>query len=110
MAKYIVTGSYTATAMKGMVAAPSDREVATRGLIEAAGGKLVTYLLTTGEYDFLMIVETDDVRKMLPALLVAGASGSVSGLKTIQAFTAQEFMAAQAGAGDLAQRYAAPQR
>ena len=108
MSKFIVTGSYSAAAMKGMIAHPSDRETATRALVEAAGGKLVTYLLTTGDNDFLMIVETDDVRKMLPALMVAGASGSVNGLKTVQAFTSAEFTAAQNAAGEIMMRYAAP--
>jgi uncharacterized protein with GYD domain len=110
MARFIVTGCYTAAAMKGMIASPSDREVATRALVEAAGGKLSTYLLTTGDSDFLMVIETDDVRKILPALLVAGASGSVTGFRTSVAFTAQEFMAAQQAAGGLAQRYAPPAR
>ena len=49
MAQYIVTGSYTSAAMKGMIAHPSDREKATAALIAAAGGKLESYFLTTGE-------------------------------------------------------------
>lgn len=110
MAKYIVTGSYTTAAMKGMLANPSDREQATRALVEASGGKLSVYLLTTGDADFLMVIETDDARKILPALLVAGGSGAVTGFNTRMAFTAQEFMAAQVAAGDLMLRYSPPAR
>lgn len=110
MAKFIVTGCYTPAAMKGMLAHPSDREAATRTLIESSGGKLSLYLLTTGESDFLMVVETDDIRKVLPALIVASASGAVTGFRTVQAFTSQEFQAAQTAAGDLALRYTPPTR
>ena len=108
MALYIITGNYTAAGIKGLVAAPSDRETAVRSLIEAAGGKLRAYLMTTGESDFHMTVESDDTQAMLSALLVAGASGSVCNLKTVQAFTSTEFTAAQKKAGTIAARYSAP--
>ena len=108
MARYIVTGSYTAAAMKGMIAHPSDRAVATGVLIAAAGGKLESYLLTTGDNDFTMTVQTDDITRMLASLMVAGASGAVTGLKTVQAFTGDEFLAAQKAAGAMAAQYKSP--
>ncbi len=108
MAHYIVTGSYTAAGMKGMMAHPSDREAAAKAIIEASGGKLQSFLLTTGDTDFSMVVETTDLTKMLASLMVVGASGAVSGLKTVQAFTSAEFMAAQKAAGAMAAKYAAP--
>lgn len=108
MAQYIVTGSYTSAAMKGMIAHPSDREKATAALIAAAGGKLESYFLTTGETDFIMRVTSSDMTKMLAALMVAGASGAVTGLKTVQCFTSAEFLEAQNAAGAIAMKYAAP--
>jgi hypothetical protein len=45
---------------------------------------------------------------MLAALLVAGGSGAVSGLKTVQCFTSAEFLAAQKAAGEIAVKYSAP--
>ncbi|MGC1427610.1 MAG: GYD domain-containing protein [Albidovulum sp.] len=108
MALYIVTGSYTAAAMKGMIAHPSDRAAAARGVIEASGGKMVSFLLTTGDYDFSMVVETGDMPKMLASLMVVGATGAVTGLKTVQAFTNDEFTAAQKAASAIAKSYAAP--
>lgn len=108
MTLHIITGNYTSSALRGLVANPSDREAAVRPLIEAAGGKLRSYLLTTGETDFHMTVETDDLQTMLAALMVAGASGSVANVKTVQAFTSAEFLAAQRKAGSLAPGYAAP--
>jgi uncharacterized protein with GYD domain len=108
MARYIVTGSYTAAAMKGLMAKPSDREAATSALVAAAGGKLHSYYITTGDSDFLMVTETGNLQDMLAALIVAGASGAVTGMKTVQAFTSAEFTAAQKRAGEIAQKYASP--
>ncbi len=108
MARYIVTGSYTAAAMKGMIAHPSDRAAATAALIAAAGGKMESYHLTTGDNDFTMTVQTDNLTNMLAAMMVAGASGAVTGLKTVQAFTTEEFLAAQKAASAVAGKYQAP--
>ncbi|MFP5479677.1 MAG: GYD domain-containing protein [Alphaproteobacteria bacterium] len=108
MARYIVTGRYTAEAMRGLLARPSDREAATGALVAAGGGKLLAFYLTTGATDMLMVVETDDMQKMLPALLVAGASGTITGLTTMQAFTSDEFLAAQKRAGEIARAYNSP--
>jgi hypothetical protein len=45
---------------------------------------------------------------MLSALIAAGASGAVSGLKTVQCFTSAEFLQAQKAAGAVAAKYSAP--
>ena len=105
MAKYIVSGRYTADAIKGMMAHPSDREAAVRPLVEAGGGKMISFLVTTGDTDFSMVVETDDLDGLLAALMVAGASGTVSDLKTVQAFTSAEFLSAQKRAGQIASSF-----
>ena len=108
MARYIMTGSYTPAAMKGMIAKPSDRAAATGALVAAAGGKMENFYLTTGDSDFLMVVQSDNMVNLLAALIVAGSSGAVSGLKTVQAFTSDEFTAAQKAAGTIAGKYQSP--
>lgn len=108
MAQYIISGSYTPAAMKGMIAHPSDRERATADLMAAAGAKLESYFLTTGETDFIMRVTTDNIAGLLSVVLVASGSGAVTGLKTVQCFTAAEFVEAQKAAGAIARKYAAP--
>lgn len=108
MSQYIVTGNYTAAAMKGMIANPSDREKAVGALIAAAGGKLESFFVTTGETDFIARVSTDDTTGMLATLMTVGAAGTVSNLKTVQCFTSAEFMAAQKKAGALAAKFSAP--
>ncbi len=102
MPLFVITGSYTAAAMNGMIAHPSDREAATRSIVEASGGKLLSYYVTTGDNDFMMIAESNDGSDLLAPLMVAGASGTVSNLKTVRAYTSAEFTAAQKKAGQIA--------
>lgn len=108
MPRFIVTGCYTSAAMKAMVENPSDREAAARAVVEAAGGTLEDYYLTTGESDFVIKVMIDDVSALLAGLIAVGASGAVSNLKTARAFTSDEFTEMQKKAGGIAGAYKAP--
>ena len=76
--------------------------------MEAAGGKLRSYYVTTGETDWMAIAEFADGADMIPALLVVSASGAVSNVKTVRAYTGAEFKAAQEKAGKIASSYKAP--
>ena len=98
---YITQGRYTETAIKGMAAKPEDRKAAVSALVEAAGGKLVEYYVTLGEYDFLVISEAQNDKMLLQVLVTAGATGGVTDLKTTTAFTTAEFAEAAAGAHSL---------
>ena len=108
MPRFIVTGNYTASAMKAMIESPSDREAAARALVEAAGGTLESYYVTTGDSDFAIKVTIDDVTDLIAGLIATGAGGAVSNLKTVRAFTSDEFTAMQKRAGELAGAYKAP--
>lgn len=108
MPRFIVTGSYTASAIKGMTANPQDREAAARKLVEAAGGKLEAFHITTGPFDFLMTISIEDVTGLLAGLMVAAGAGAISNPQTVRAFTSDEFTAIQKKAGSLASSYAAP--
>ncbi len=66
MATFIITGNYTGQAIQGMIANPSDRAAAVKPLVEAAGGKMLSYYATTGETDFLMICEAADGEDINP--------------------------------------------
>lgn len=102
MAIYVTQGRYSDRAMKGMVDHPEDRMPAVEKLMEAAGGKLLHYYVTMGEYDFLIVTETTATsHDFLAALLVAGATGGVTDLKTTQAFTTAEAKAAMERANEI---------
>ncbi len=107
MPTFIVTGNYTEKAAQGMLASPSNRADAVRPLVEASGGKMLSYYMTTGETDFQMVVESTDGADIVPALMVAGASGTVSNLKTVRAYSAEEFMSAQQKAQSMAANFKA---
>ncbi len=61
---------------------------------EAAGGKLISYYVTMGEYDFLIVSEGDSEQNVISALLTAAATGTVTDLRTVPAITAVEAKAA----------------
>ena len=102
---FISQGPYSQDAMRGMVTAPEDRTQAVSKLVEAAGGKLLSYYVTFGEYDWLLIVEAPDMRGVSAALMAAAAGGGVTDMKTTLAMTGAEAMQAFQQAGDLAKSF-----
>ncbi|MES0879344.1 GYD domain-containing protein [Roseibium sp. SCP14] len=108
MPRYIVTGNYTASAMQAMVANPSDRETAVRAIVEAVGGRLESFHLTTGDSDFSVHVTAENTTDLIAGLMATAASGAVCNLKTVQAFTSEEFVAMQRKAGEVASSFKAP--
>jgi uncharacterized protein with GYD domain len=92
---FITQGRYTQPAMKGMVAKPEDRSEQVAGLIQRAGGRMVAYYITLGEYDFLVVSEGDiDLASYMGAMAVAAAGGGVSDLKSTIALTATDMKGA----------------
>lgn len=107
MAIYITQGNYTEQSVKGMVEQPEDRLKAVKELMESIGATLIQYYVTTGEYDFMVIAETDNLTDLMAGLMVVGASGSVTKIKTIQAITTQEAKMAMKKANAIASDFKA---
>ena len=57
MPVFITQGRYTQDAVKGMMAKPEDRAESVAQLFAKAGGKMIAYYMTFGEYDFLIVSE-----------------------------------------------------
>jgi uncharacterized protein with GYD domain len=55
MARLVTRGRFTRDYVKALLASPEDREPAVRKLIEAVGGKVLSFYFTTGESDFLLV-------------------------------------------------------
>jgi uncharacterized protein with GYD domain len=102
---YITQGRYTRDAIKGMVARPEDRADAVSRLMARAGGRLIAYYFTFGEYDFLTIAEMPSETQMAAALLAAASHPGVTDLRTTLAMTGAEAKGAFAAASDLARSF-----
>ena len=99
---YITQGRYTREAIKGMIVKPEDRADAVGRLLAKAGGRLVGYYLTFGDYDFLVIAEAPSETQMAAALLAAASGGGVTDLRTTIAMTSVEAKGVFTAASDLA--------
>jgi uncharacterized protein with GYD domain len=99
---YITQGCYSSDAVKGMMAKPEDRADAIGRLVSKAGGRMIAYYLTFGEYDFLTICEAPSETQMAAALLAQAGSGGVTKLQTTVAVSSAEAKSVFAAAGELA--------
>jgi uncharacterized protein with GYD domain len=102
---FISQGRYSREAMRGMVNAPEDRTEEVTKLITAAGGRLLSYYLTFGEYDWLLVVEARDEQAVAAAVMAAAAGGGVTDIKTNLALTGAEAKQAFQKAGELAKSF-----
>lgn len=103
---FITQGRFTPDALKGMLAKPEDRAETVGQLFASAGGKLLAYYMTFGDYDFMVISE-GPLEGVSTTTIVAGASGAVTHLKTSMAMTSAEMKAAFAKAGSAAAAFRA---
>ena len=91
MIRLITRGKFTGSHIKGLLEAPEDREPAVRKLVEAAGGKLISFYFTTGDHDFMLIAEAPDAESIIAGTMAAAAPGTITGMTTVRAWTAAEF-------------------
>jgi uncharacterized protein with GYD domain len=108
MATFITQARFTKDGLHEMIAAPEERTETISRLITQIGGKLVSYYLTSGEYDVLFIFEAPSYEDTVPALIVATADSGVSDLKTVTALTSSEMKSAFIKAGSIAASYRSP--
>jgi uncharacterized protein with GYD domain len=108
MVRLITRGRFTHDYAKGLVAAPEDREPVVRKLIEAVGGKLISFYFTTGESDFLLITEAGEPEAIIAGLLATAAAGTISDVTTSRAWTGKEFKAVAEKASKAAKSYKPP--
>jgi uncharacterized protein with GYD domain len=99
---YITQGRYTRDAIKGMIVNPEDRAVAVGRAVAKAGGRLIGYYVTFGDYDFISIADVPSEIQMAAVVLAAASGGGVTDLRTTLAMTSVEAKGAFAAASDLA--------
>jgi uncharacterized protein with GYD domain len=104
MPLFITQGRHTREYIQGGLAKPEDRHAAISRLCEQAGGKLVSFYFTLGQYDFMVLSEMPDAKAASMLAFVATGGGGIEGSVTTEAFTTAEakdmFEAAGKIAGD----------
>lgn len=106
MGHYFVEGSFTAAAAKSLVAAPGDRSVVAKTLVESMGGTFHSYFFTFGDSDDIVLAEFPDDTAAMATGIALGASGAFSKSKVTKLMTRSEAQAAMTRAQDA--KYAAP--
>jgi uncharacterized protein with GYD domain len=95
METYIILGKWTQQGAAAVKQSPARIE-ATRKAIEAAGGKMLSWYLTMGRYDFIVIAEAPNAQAAAAVLLSYGTQG-VGHTETLRAFSEDEFKKIVAG-------------
>jgi uncharacterized protein with GYD domain len=104
MPLFITYASYFHSGVKGIVDKPSDRSSVIKALVEKAGGKFIAMYFTTGSNDVVLITEVADGSDAVATGMAVAATGSISKLETVRAWTPSEFK----GIAEKAGRYKAP--
>lgn len=108
MALFISYVSYSQSGLKGLLANPQDRTGAIQSLIEKVGGKVVALYNTTGTHDVVLVSEAPDGSDAVALSMAVSASGSVSKVETVRAWTGAEFKAVIEKAASLTGAYTPP--
>lgn len=90
MAKYLVSGGYTAEAWASMIDNPTSRVAAATKIAEAVGGKLESFYWTFGDDDFIAIFDAPDDLSAGALSIVVGSSGAARNVRTTKLITAEE--------------------
>lgn len=108
MIRLVTRGRFTQNYVKGMLDAPEDREPVVRKLVEAVGGKVISFYVTTGDSDFLLVSEANESEAIIASLMAAASAGTISHISTSRAWTGAEFKAIMERASKAAGAYRPP--
>ena len=90
MAKYLLTGSYTAQGAKGVLAVGgSGRRKATEAVVASVGGTVEAYYFGFGGNDFYLIADLPGHAAAVAGALTGAASGAIT-VQTTVLLTAEE--------------------
>ena len=85
MAKFYLMGNYTAKAFQGFIENPdSDRGAAIKAVASAIGGKVLSYDIVRGSYDFIVSIDAPNFESMAAAKLATEATGAVTNISIME--------------------------
>ena len=109
MPPYMTQFAYTREAWATLADDPQDKSATVRELLEANGGRLVSWYLSFGEHDGLLIYEAPDDASAGAMVLAAARHGRLEATKTTPLFTAEESVQILRRAGEMGFRAPADQ-
>ena len=90
MAKYLITASYTADGVKGLMKdGGSKRRQAAEAAVKSVGGRMEAFYFAFGEHDAIVLVDAPDNASVAAASMAINASGVVQ-TKTVVLLTPEE--------------------
>ncbi len=89
MASYLVLGNYTDQGIRNIKDSPNRLQAADQA-VKDAGGSVIFFYLTMGQYDFACLVELPSDEAAAAILLKLGAQGNIR-TTTLKAFTEDEY-------------------
>ena len=108
MPLFITYASYSHSGVRGIVDKPSDRSSVIKALVEKAGGKFIAMYFTTGSNDVVLVTEVADGSDAVATGMAVAATGSISKLETVRAWTPSEFKGIAEKAAKMAGAYTPP--
>jgi uncharacterized protein with GYD domain len=108
MPLFITYASYSHSGVKGLVNKPEDRSGAVKAVIEKAGGKIVALYNTTGSNDVVLVSEFVEGSDAVAMGMAVAASGALSRIETVRAWTPGEFKGIAEKAARAVSAYAPP--
>ena len=108
MPLFITYASYSHSGVKGLVNKPEDRSGAVKAVIEKAGGKIVALYNTTGSNDVVLVSEFAEGSDAVAMGMAVAASGALSRIETVRAWTPDEFKGVVEKAARVVGAYAPP--
>jgi uncharacterized protein with GYD domain len=108
MPLFITYASYSHSGVKGIVNKPSDRSGPVKAIVEKAGGKVVAMYNTTGSNDVVLVTDLADGSDAVAIGMAVAASGALSRIETVRAWTPGEFKGIAEKAARVAGSYTPP--
>ena len=99
MRTYLFNFSYSADALRAMIASPQDREAAVAASAESLGGKLLGFWYRFGEYDGHGLAEMPDDTAAGAFAVMVSSTGALSKFETVPLMTMAEGMEVFKAAG-----------
>ncbi|TMV07828.1 GYD domain-containing protein [Ruegeria sediminis] len=108
MPLFITYASYSQNGIKGLLKKPENRAEAIQSLLSKVGGKVVALYMTTGANDVVLVSEAPDGADTVAVGMAVAASGSVTKVETVRAWTGDEFAGIAQKAASLTGAYKPP--